>query len=95
MNVMTYHEYSLEKRGFFERHDYDYQVETSPMDEYGVYHKEYICSDGAIWYERMSPEWVSETVEIKHATVKVEVKMFRTEFWSTDNAESKYYYEQF
>lgn len=95
MSTVPQYEYALNKSGFLRRHAGDFVVETSPMDEYGVYHKEYICSDGAIWYERMSPEWVSETVEIKHATVKVEVKMFRTEFWSTDNAESKYYYEQF
>lgn len=95
MNVMTYHEYSLEKRGFFERHDYDYQVETSPMDERGVYHKEYVFKDGAIWYERMSPEWVRQTIEVKRAKVDVDIKMFCTEFWDTDNAASRYYYEKF
>lgn len=27
--------------------------------------------------------------------VNVKVKMFRTEFWNTDDASSKYYYERF
>ena len=34
-------------------------------------------------------------VEIKFVKVKVEVKMLRTEFWNTDNASSKFYFEKF
>lgn len=92
--TVNYKQYESEKVAFLKKHSW-IDCSTSPMDEYGRYHKEYICEDGSIWYEVMGPEMVSEVVEIKKAQVKVEVKMFRTEFWSSDDSSSKYYYEQF
>ena len=93
--VVHYDEYSKAKSAFLRKHDSNFRIDTSPMDSYGVYHKEYVCRDGAVWYEVMSPEYVTEIVEIKFARCKVEVKMLKTEFWSSDDAQSKYYYEQF
>lgn len=94
MTVTNNKEYEYEKYGFLRKHELK-DVITSQMDEYGVYHKEYICEDGAIWYEVMSPVYEKDTVEIKRVQVEVEVKMLRTEYWSSDNAESKFYYEKF
>lgn len=92
-------EYSRERFLFFKKHKNVFECETSPMDEYGVYHKEYVFKDGSVWYERMSPEYVKQEVEVKIKLVKVkvevEIKMFCTEYWNTDNSESKKYYEQF
>ena len=65
------------------------------MNEYGMYHKTYVFKDGAIWYETMFPEYVRQEVEIKLAKVEIEIKMFVTEFYNTDNSESKKYYEKF
>lgn len=96
--TVDYKEYMENKQEFIRKHGSgDWKVETSPMDEYGRYHKEYIFDDGAIWYEIMSPEWFKQKVEVAHTlvTVEVEVKMFRTEFWNSDNAQSKFYYEKF
>lgn len=93
--TVTYSDYSAEKKSFFQKHKHDFRTETSAMDQYGRYHKTYIFSDGAIWYETMSPEYVTVDVAVKLVIVPVEIKMFRTEFWSTDNASSKYYYEKF
>ena len=93
--VVNYNEYNKTKQEFFKEHKNDFSCETSPMDEYGRYHKEYVFEDGSIWYEVMSTEYVTETVEIKKCEISLKIKMFRTEFWSTDNSESKYYYEQF
>lgn len=87
--------YRYEREMFFRKHNCDFEVQTSQMDEYGMYHKEYIFADGAIWYEVMSPEYVKEEVNIKLCKVTVEVKMFRTEFWSSDDSVSKFYYEKF
>ena len=87
--------YRYERDMFFKKHKNDFEVQTSPMDECGVYHKEYVFTDGAIWYEVMSPEYVKQEVEIKLCKVTVEVKMFRTEFWSSDDSVSKFYYEKF
>ena len=54
--------------------------------------KTYVFKDGAIWYETMFPEYVRQEVEIKLAKVEIEIKMFVTEFYNTDNSESKKYY---
>lgn len=90
----TYKEYMTAKMEFISKHNHDYMLETSPMDDYGVYYKTYLFKDGAIWYERMSPEIVPAVAEVHGVKCKVEVKLFRTEFWSTE-AGSKFYYEQF
>ena len=92
--TVTYKEYMGMKRAFFEKHNYDFRTETSPMDEYGRYVKTYTFEDGAQWFEQMSPEYVKGIVKIKLAQVEVEVKMLRTEFWSTESS-SSYYYEKF
>ena len=93
--TVTATRYRYERDMFFKKHKNDFELQTSPMDEYGTYHKEYVFTDGAIWYEVMSPEYVTQEVEVKLCKVTVEIKMFRTEFWSSDNASSKFYYEKF
>lgn len=92
--TVDYKTYMTEKMDFFSEHNHDYFIETSPMDDYGVYYKTYCFEDGAIWYERMSPHTVPVTVEVNGCTCRVEVKLFRTEYWSTESP-SKYYFEQF
>lgn len=96
--TVNYNEYSNDKKAFFSKHDNDFNTFTSSMDEYGRYHKEYVFSDGAIWYELMRPEYVTEDIELEVKGVKVKtqikVKLFRIEFWSTESG-SKYYYEKF
>lgn len=87
--------YDKEKREFFQKHDNDFSCDTSSMDEYGCYHKEYVFEDGAVWYEVMSPEYADYEVEVKLVKIHETIKMFRTEFWSSDNSSSKYYYEKF
>ena len=89
-------EYAAEKKAFIRKHGTkDWRVETSPMDEYDVYYKTYIFGDNAVWYERMSPEWEDIEAEAHGCKFKVSVKFFRTEYWNTDNACSKYYYEKY
>jgi hypothetical protein len=95
MKVVDYKEYAETKQKFMEAHDYDFHIETSPMDEHGRYHKEYIFEDGSIFYEVMSPVVEPITTEVHKCVVTVNVKFFRTEFWSSDNAESGFYYEKF
>lgn len=92
--TVTYEQYNEDKKEFFEKHNYDYDCETSPMDEYGVYYKTYSFTDGAQWMERMSPEYVEYEVTVKLVKVKETIKMFKTEYWSTESG-SKYYYERF
>ena len=92
--TVTYKEYAEDKKRFFEKHDYAYRVDTSPINEYGVWFKTYHFENNAVWEERMSPEYETAKVEIKKVLVKVEVKMLKTEYWSTEEG-SKYYYEKF
>lgn len=92
--TVTYKEYMEEKTAFFKKHDHDFTVKTSPMDEYDRYHKTYVFEDGAEWCETMGSDYANETIEVKKAKVKVEIKLFRTEFWSSETG-SKYYYEAY
>lgn len=94
MATVSYKEYNELKLNFVEKHNHDFEVETSPMNEYGVYHKTYAFADGAVWYETMSPVYEDYEVEVKGVKVKGSVKLLRTEFWSTEEG-SKYYYEKF
>lgn len=98
MNRVSTQEYETKKQAFLRRHE-DWTVETSPMDEYGRYHKSYICTDNAVWTEINEPEYqtVEAKVEVKGVQfiLKQEVKLFRTEGWSTDDATSIICYEKF
>lgn len=98
MNILSYEEYEDYKIKFVERHG-DWKVDTSPMDEYGRYHKTYVCEDGATMIEVNEPEYATAeaTVTVKgvEMTIKQEVKLFRSETWSTDNPNSVYHYERF
>ena len=93
--TVKFNEYNDDKNNFFKKHDYNFECDTSPMDKYGRYHKEYVFEDGAVWYEAMSPDCIAYEVEVKMVKICETVKMLRTEFWSSDNASSKYYYERF
>jgi len=92
--TVGYKEYMSDKMAFVSKHNHDYVLDTSPMDDYGCYYKTYCFKDGAVWYEKMSPEICPAVVEVHGVKCKVEVKLFKTEFWSTET-ESKFYYEQF
>lgn len=97
MRVST-QEYESKKQTFLKRHN-DWEVITSPMDEYGRYHKSYICSDNAVWTEINEPEYekVKIDTEVKGVKVTIEqdIKLFRTEGWSTDDPTSIICYEKF
>lgn len=94
----SYNEYVEMKQKFMKKHNNDWKVDTSSMNEYGVYYKTYVFADGAVWYERMSPAYrekeISFEIEGLTFTQKVEVKLFETEFFNSDNAESHKYYEK-
>ena len=92
--IVTAREYVNDRKRFFEKHDYNYRLDTSQMNEYGRYSKTYSFADGAQWFEVMSPEYVEHEIEVKLVNVTVKVKLFKTEYWSTESG-SKYCYEKF
>jgi len=95
--TVDYKTYSAEKHEFFKKYPL-IEVETSTMNEYSEYFKTYICEKGQVWCEKMGPEYASTEVEVEIKGVKVkqtiEVKLFKTEFWSTKQG-SKFYYEKY
>ena len=93
--IKTVKEYFDERAQFFAQHKYDYNMTTSPMDEYGRYFKTYSFSDGAYWYESMGPEWDQVTVEVKRTKVKIDVKLFKTEYWNSKGLTTNVCYEKF
>jgi hypothetical protein len=93
--IVTSQEYWEDKKNFFKKHeDADWQVETSPMEENGLYFKNYSFSDGAMWCERMELKKYHKCVEINKTTVTVAIDLQEIKYWSTE-APSKYYYEQY
>lgn len=94
---MTYLDY---KRAFIKKHSKaDWTVDTSAMDADGKYVKTYIFTDGAQLIEVNRPVWETVEVEVEVKGVKVilkeQVKLFETEAWNTDNANSVRFYERF
>lgn len=88
-------EYRTIKDKFFAKHKHDFRVDTSSMDSYGRWYKDYIFADGSNWHEDYYPTWEEGIAIVHDVEVPVEVKMLRTEYYSTDDATSRYVYEQF
>lgn len=91
----TYDKYINAKKAFFAKHNHDFEVHTSPMNEYDEYSKTYCFADGSQWFESMRPEYVKIETVVNFAKVKTTVKMFCTEFYNTDEFGSNRYYETF
>lgn len=94
--AVKYDEYMRDKQEFLKNHNNDFTISTSGMNEYGCYSKHYFCEDGAIWYECMSPEWEYCDVMFNGEYIgKEKIKFLRTEYFSSDNSRSKFYFEKF
>ena len=94
MDVVTYQDYFDIKQNFIKKHNYDFVLDTSPMNSSGGYHKVYMFRDGAAWYESMNPVFQDVEIEVKGVKLTVTVKLLETEFWTSEFG-SKYYYEKF
>lgn len=91
--TVTTREYEKTKAEFLHRHP-DWNVFTSPMDEYGCWHKDYICEDGHTWTECMRPVHKKVEIEVAKCKVQVEIKLLETEGWSTESG-SIFCYEKY
>lgn len=92
---VKYEEYEEDMSKFFAKHNHDFKIDTSPITSKGTYSKTYMFSDGAVWYEHMSPVKEEVDVEVHNTKVSVKIKLLRTEYYSSENSKSKYYYEKF
>lgn len=92
MNIVKYDEYEYDKKMFFRKHYNDFQCETRGSSaEY--YIKTYTFVDNAVWYEIMQKKIVEQELEINYCHIKVDIELLETEYWNSDNSDSKYYYE--
>ena len=87
----TYEEYRETQKEFFKKHGFEFETVTSPMDDFGRYHKNYMFADGAVWCEYMSPVCEEVEVEVHLTKVKVKVELQEVEYWSTEHKSNKYY----
>ena len=56
--------------------------------------KEYLYEDGASFWEYNRVIDATAVASVKGITFPVSVKLIEHEYWSTDNAGSKYWYEK-
>ncbi len=92
--TVSYDEYFKELTAFCKKHNAkaECKVETGPMTD-NRYYKNYMYSDGHNWSE--VTELVIETVkvEVHGIVVTTEVSFWKTEYYSSENGASKYFYE--
>ena len=91
--IVKVDEYLNDKKSFFSKHNNDFNCETEGSSaEY--YRKTYIFADNAIWYEVMRKVYEPVEIEKYFCIFRYDLELFETEYWSTDNADSKKYYEK-
>lgn len=89
--MSTFQEYMTQKAEFFKRHGECY-VHDHGMKSNDSYFKSYDFADGAKWCELSGPVIENTTVEVRGLKVRTAVKIFRTEYWSTE-ADSQFFYD--
>lgn len=98
MITVTPEIYEKLKIRFLSKHE-NWEVETSPIDQYDTYRKTYHCEDGADWFEVINP--VYETITLRGFSHGIaieetkEIKLLKVEGWSTDYSKSVVCYERY
>lgn len=91
----TFAEYNREYTAFAIRHNEkaERREYTSLID--GIIRKTVCWSDGATWWEVTETEYCEEVeVEVHGIKARVSVPLRKTEYWSTEDGCSKYFYEK-
>ena len=91
--MSTFQEYMTQKAEFFKKHG-ECRVIDHGMKVNDSYFKTYAFEDGARWYELSGPVVEDVPVEVHGVKVTASVKLFRTEYWSSE-AGSKFLYEKY
>ena len=91
--IVKYDEYIHDRELFFKtKHKSDFRLEnTGSSAEY--YRKTYSFEDGAVWYEVSRKIYEEKEIEVYLCSTRVTVELLETEYWNSDNADSKKYYE--
>ena len=91
--MSTFQEYMTQKADFFKKHG-ECRIHDHGMQSNDSYFKTYDFADGASWCEVSGPVFEDVTVEVHGMKVKTIVRLFKTEYWSTE-AGSKFFYDQY
>lgn len=89
--MTTFTQYEEEKIAFFKKHNMNYIVHTSGLNN-DSYHKEYIFEDGAVFYESSMKVEEVQIVEAHGLKTRVPVTYMKTEYWTSESG-SKTFYE--
>lgn len=98
MTIVDYDTYETDKLNFFRKQNYGHTRYTTPLTN-GEYHTNFIFENGAVYYEHCST--VYETVSVNtivkgvKVTLTQNVKLFRVEYWTSEDAHSKFYYSKY
>ena len=91
--MSTFQEYMTQKAEFFKKHG-ECRIHDHGMKSNDSYFKVYDFEDGANWCELSGPVFEGVTVEVRGIKVKTSVKLFRTEYWSSE-AGSQFFYDRY
>lgn len=91
MSVVRENEYNNDKKEFFFKHKNDFTVKTTG-DSAEYYRKTYTFADGVVWYEVSTKQIIEDTIEIMGININVSIDVMQTEYWSSDDSHSKFYY---
>ena len=91
----TYSDFDKEYTAFARKHNAKAErYEFSSLRDNTI-HKTVSWSDGAIWWEITECEYFEQVEVIVHGIeMTVSVPLRRTEYWSTEDPESKYFYQK-
>ena len=91
--MVAFEQYMKEKTEFFHKHG-EFRVHDKGMDKTDHYFKSYAFGDGALWCEVSGPVYEHVPVEVHGVRMTASVKLFRTEYWSSE-AGSKFVYDKY
>lgn len=77
VSLISEEEYTELRQKFFTLHEYMYN-DSIEGDEYGEHYHTYTFSDGAVWKEHVTREYVNGTVEILKCKTKINVELKKT-----------------
>lgn len=85
----TWSEYQGEMVSFYKKHTSANGRKEYTRCDGEMIGKQVCFEDGAVWYEVSRPEWVEIESVVHGVKVKATVKMFTTEYFDSDNSQSR------
>lgn len=92
--TVTFSEYFKEQMEFANRHIQNGACSYHTKPYGNGFQSTFRWKDGAQWNEITEPVTEEIAVETHGIVVKANAKLWKTTFWSTENAEIKCFYEQ-